>query len=96
MAERFTLEYTGNNSDIFVSDHSDVFGEYMYVGILMVHGSDVGILYAQKTQNKFIGAVYKEYTGDTGDGWVGKVIFTSYQTGKCWSFGTPNIILVSF
>ena len=81
MDEKFTIEYTGNNTDdLTLYQNYDMLGEYIYVGMLSVDGSPHGVLYAQKEYNDdfednfrgFRGAVHKDY--EHQEGWIGKVI----------------------
>ena len=87
LAEKFTIEFTGNDTyrDCILSSWvPELFGEYIYVGIFVYDGSDKGVLYAQNNRTEFRGVVYfedKEWMD--GDGWIGLVIFSNYRTVEC-------------
>ena len=87
MAENFTIEFTGNDSYkdcILDSFAKRLLGEYIYVGTFVYDGSDKGVLYAQNVRSEFRGVVYKEDKDwNDGDGWIGMVIISNYQTIKC-------------
>ena len=87
MAKNFTIEFTGNDTyrDCILSHFVNTsLGEYIYVGTLVYDGSDKGVLYAQNVRSEFRGVVYFEDNDwMDGDGWIGLVIFSNYQTVEC-------------